>query len=120
MKPDNCPLCAKPLAEPKVRYCALSRVMRDDYICNECGNREAMLDDRASRVVDRRICLYADEASGIMLVVEDEPGYEPFGRKPVSMDYAREYCLAWNRGTGVEQEVDEILASSMFGRWAHF
>ena len=95
--------------------------MREMYICNECGNREAMLDDRASRVTDRRICLHADEASGIMLVVEDEPGYEPFGRKPRDIAFAREYCEAWNTGNGLDDvDVDQILTSSMFGRWAHF
>lgn len=91
------------------------------YICTDCGNREAMLDMRASRVTDRRVCLYEDEVSGIMLVVEDEPGYEPFGRKPVSQQFARDYCAAWNRAIGIDDgDVGEILASSMFGRWANF
>lgn len=116
----NCPVCGDPLRENQVSN-ALSRVLHE-YICVDCGNREAMFDMRAADPPPgRRVCLYSDEASGIMLVVEDEPGYEPFGRKPKDPLWAAMYCEAWNRAMGLTSKaVDDILRSSMFGRWAHF
>jgi len=117
----NCPVCGEPLRENLVSN-ALSRVMPGEYICVECGNREAMFDHRASNAPkDRRVILYSDEPTGIMLVVEDEPGFEPFGRKPRDVGWARLYCTAWNTSLGhTDVDVDEVLRSSMFGRWAHF
>jgi hypothetical protein len=56
-----------------------------------------------------------------MLVVEDEPGFEPYGRKPRDPLWAKTYCEMWNTAVGLtDRDVDNILASSMFGRWAHF
>jgi hypothetical protein len=116
-----CPVCGYPLRE-NLASNALSRVMPGEYICNDCGNREAMFDMRASDPpAGRRVCLYADEVGGIMLVVEDEPGYEPFGRKPKDAAWALSYCAAWNTAMGLsEKDVDAIVTSSAFGRWAHF
>jgi hypothetical protein len=117
----TCPICGESLIENLARN-ALSRVMEGEYICVQCGNREAMLDHRASNAPkDRRVCLYSDEPTGIMLVVENEPGFEPFGRRPRDPLWAKMYCQAWNAAVDLtDRDVDDILASSMFGRWAHF
>lgn len=117
----TCPVCGESLIE-NLASNALSRVMEGEYICVQCGNREAMFDHRASNAPKgRRVCLYSDEPTGIMLVVEDEPGFEPYGRRPRDPLWATTYCQAWNRAVGLTgRDVDNILASSMFGRWAHF
>jgi hypothetical protein len=117
----NCPVCGDPLDDNQVSN-ALSRVMEGEYICVQCGNREAMFDHRATDPpAKRRVCLYSDEPTGIMLVVEDEPGFEPYGRQPRDPLWAKLYCQAWNTAVGLsDRDVDDILASSMFGRWAHF
>ena len=40
-----CPMCKSNfLKDPLVRYCSLSRKDNKTYICNDCGNNEAMSD----------------------------------------------------------------------------
>lgn len=98
----------------------MSRVMRDVHICNNCGVREAMIDEAVEHVSERRVCLHYDRAAPIMFVTEDEPGYVPIGTPPEER-FGDEYCEAWNTAIGLTPEqVTEIMASSMFGRWANF
>jgi predicted RNA-binding Zn-ribbon protein involved in translation (DUF1610 family) len=45
VKETLCPMCKRNiLKKPIVRFCSLSRRDNKTYICNDCGNREAMAD----------------------------------------------------------------------------
>lgn len=119
-----CPLCMKNgLRENMVRN-ALSRADNETYICSNCGTAEALVNHKlpaspAHRELRR--CLYYDPVGGIMLVTEDEPGYYPFAEHPKSEEFADQYCEAWNTKLGLTpRDVNDIVASSMFGRWTNF
>lgn len=114
-----CPLCmTNALHEVQARN-ALSRADNGTYICSRCGNLEALVNHDKSH--NHRRCLYYDTVSGIMLVTEDEPGYLPYAEKPSSEQFARTYCEAWNSKLGLSDvDVNDIVASSMFGRWTNF
>lgn len=126
MAEPACPVCGGELDDVDARN-ALSRVRPDDQalsICEDCGNREAVFDYRANLCNQPNIpqvCLYADDCSGIMWVTEDEPGYSPFGERPKSPEFAQSYCDAWNSAIGLsDSDVNQIVHSSMFGRWVNF
>lgn len=114
-----CPVCSGPLHERRAMN-SLSRADNHTYICSRCGQREALLIGTGTRG-GRRECLYHDEVGGIMLVTEDEPGYVSMGAKPPDAAVAQSYCTAWNTTLGLSpDDVNDIVASSMFGRWANF
>jgi transposase-like protein len=41
MTPPHCPICEKAMRDP-MEHNALSRYVRDTYICSECGRTEAI------------------------------------------------------------------------------
>lgn len=108
------------MAEPAVRN-SLSRVDNSTYVCNKCGLAEAML--RKPKDGEARQCLYFDEAMGVGLVTENEPGYYPYA-SPVPATghrWIEEYVKTANEKSGLsEQDANDIVVSSMFGRRQKF
>lgn len=48
-QPQYCPRCGQPDVKPRLRTNALSRYF-DIYVCDACGNQEAMLQSRGRRL----------------------------------------------------------------------
>ncbi|WP_100523218.1 hypothetical protein [Mycobacteroides abscessus] len=108
------------MAKPAVRN-SLSRVDNSTYICNRCGLAEVML--RKAKDGEPRQCLYFDEAMGVGLVTENEPGYYPFAAASPAVDatWVQSYVKAANEKSGLgEQDANDIVVSSMFGRRQKF
>lgn len=113
MNETTCPLCGGELHE-KLVYNSLSRVDNETYICNQCGQVEA-LQIRTPSWNRRREVLYFDEVAGIALVTEGEPGYYPLFPHPAAAAlFCRGYVDAANEKLGYSHDaVCNIVSSSM-------
>ena len=108
---NTCPIRGGELNAVEVHN-SLSRYV-SDYICNPCGNREALA---YHGLGSRGRVLYYDSVGGIMLVEANLPGYVPLGERPRSEQWARAYVAAVNARHGISQaDQTAVVASSMFG-----
>lgn len=109
----KCPLCSKEeLYIKKVRN-SLSRVDNQTYICNKCGGLEVLL--QRPKEGRPRQCLFVQPELSlqIMLIVEDQAGYFPFG-EPNDEQFALDYVNKANEKFNLnEEDIHQIVISSM-------
>lgn len=69
-QPQYCPRCGQPDIKPKLHTNALSRHFRI-YICDACGNQEALLQSRGRRLPFRE---WAAAAPGFRVEIQEGSG----------------------------------------------
>jgi hypothetical protein len=111
----KCPYCGLELNPIEIRN-ALSRWLKDTYICSDCGNFEAIVDMQRN---NKKFC-FTSVVYHLGIAVEDQPGYYPVvkGYKVARLSYDELSKIARELNEKLRQPIslDEefmIVASSM-------